>query len=93
MPRTTSTLLEKISQSEAKIKQLKDQRNKELLNIIVKYNALGIDDSLLAGFFIFVLNPQNKNDPILKQFKELAVTSKTPSRLKNKNSKAIKTTN
>jgi hypothetical protein len=84
MPRTTSTLLDKISQSEAKIKQLIDQRNKELLSIIVKNNALAIDDSLLNGFFLFALNPANKDHAILKEFKHLGSASKSPSRPKKK---------
>jgi hypothetical protein len=93
MTRNTSTLIERISQSEAKIKQLIDQRNNELLNIIVKHNALTINDSLLSGFFLFAMNPDNKDSPILKQFGELAATSKIPSRPKNNNSKSVKTTN
>lgn len=85
MPRNTSTLLEKIKQSEDRIKLLIDQRNKELLSIIVKNNALSIDDSLLNGFFLFVLNPANKDHPILKEFKDLGRISKSPSKPNKKN--------
>lgn len=82
MPKKITSLLEKITQSENKIKQLIEQRNKELLEIISRFNAISIDDKLLAGFFLFALNSKNKDHPILKEFKELAKTSKSPSKTK-----------
>ncbi len=94
MAETTSILLQKIASSEDKVKQLIDQRNKELFNIIVKYNAITIDNSALLGFFIFALNPANENDSILKKFKELAKAANLPSKLKNQyNNKTDKNTN
>lgn len=82
MPKKTTSILEKITQSENRIKQLIDQRSKELLEIIIKYKAISIDDKLLAGFLLFALNPANKDHSILKEFKELTTQTKSPSKPK-----------
>jgi hypothetical protein len=74
--------LEKINQTELRIKELVKQRNKELLDIITRFNAISIDNNLLSGFIIFALNPDNKDHPILKEFKELGQRPKLPSKSK-----------
>ena len=66
-----ASILEKINQTEQRIKELIKQRNKELLDIITRFNAISIDNNLLSGFIVFALNPDNKDHPILKEFKEL----------------------
>lgn len=66
-----TSILEKINRTELRIKELVKQRNKELLDIITRFNAISIDNNLLSGFIIFALNPDNKDHPILKEFKEL----------------------
>ncbi len=66
-----TSILEKINQTELRIKELVKQRNKELLDIINRCNAISIDNNLLSGFIMFALNPDNKDHPILKEFKEL----------------------
>lgn len=93
MPKSTNSILEKIHQSEIKMRELIQQRNKELLDIITKYKAISIDNKLLAGFLIFALNPQNKDHYILKEFKELAGKSKSPSNPGQQNKKPVKETN
>ncbi|NDE19112.1 MAG: hypothetical protein EB000_01535, partial [Alphaproteobacteria bacterium] len=62
-----ASILEKINQTELRIKELIKQRNKELLDIITRFNAISIDNNLLTGFIIFALNPDNKDHPILKE--------------------------
>ena len=76
------SILEKITQTEKKIKELVKQRNKELLDIFTRFNAISIDNNLLSGFIIFALNPDNKDHPILKEFKELGKRPKLPSKSK-----------
>jgi len=76
------SILEKINQTELRIKELVKQRNKELLDIITRFNAISIDNNLLSGFIIFALNPDNKGHPILKEFKELGKRPKLPSKPK-----------
>ena len=76
------SILEKINQTELRIKELVKQRNKELLDIITRFNAISIDNNLLSGFIIFALNPDNKDHPILKEFKELGKRPKLPSKPK-----------
>ena len=76
------SILEKINQTELRIKELKKQRNKELLDIITRFNAISIDNNLLTGFIMFALNPDNKDHPILKEFKELGKRPKLPSKPK-----------
>jgi hypothetical protein len=76
------SILEKINQTEKKIKELVKERNKELLDIITRFNAISIDNNLLSGFIIFALNPGNKDHPILKEFKELGKRPKLPSKSK-----------
>lgn len=77
-----TSILEKINQTEQRIKELVKQRNKELLDIITRFNAISIDNNLLSGFIIFALNPDNKEHPILKEFKELGKRPKIPSKSK-----------
>ena len=76
------SILEKINQTELRIKELKKQRNKELLDIITRFNAISIDNNLLTGFIMFALNPDNKDHPILNEFKELGKRPKLPSKPK-----------
>ena len=76
------SILEKINQTEQRIKELVKERNKELLDIITRLNAISIDNNLLSGFIIFALNPDNKDHPILKEFKELGKRPKSPSKSK-----------
>jgi len=77
-----TSILEKINQTEQRIKELVKQRNKELLDIITRFNAISIDNNLLSGFIMFALNPDNKDHPILKEFKELCQRPKLPSKSK-----------
>jgi phosphosulfolactate phosphohydrolase-like enzyme len=93
MPRKTTTTLEKILNSESRFRELVQQRNKELLNVITRYNAIAIDDNLLAGFLLFALNPENKDHPMLQEFMGLAKSNKIPSKSKQPNQKRIKKTN
>ena len=37
-------------------------------------------NNLLTGFIMFALNPDNKDHPILKEFKELGKRPKLPSK-------------
>jgi hypothetical protein len=77
-----TSILEKINQTELRIKELVKKRNKELLDIINRFNAISIDNNLLSGFIVFALNPDNKDHPILKEFKELGRRPKFPSKSK-----------
>ena len=77
-----TSILEKINQTELRIKELVKERNKELLDIITRFNAISIDNNLLSGFIVFALNPDNKDHPILKEFKELGKRPKLPSKSK-----------
>ena len=77
-----TSILEKINQTELRIKALVKERNKELLDIIIRFNAISIDNNLLRGFIIFALNPDNKDHPILKEFKELIRKPKLPNKFK-----------
>ena len=43
---------------------------------------LSIDNNLLSGFIVFALNPDNKDHPIIKEFKELGKRPKLPSKSK-----------
>lgn len=83
MPKAQISTLEKIRQSEEKIKELIQQRQQELVNIITKYKALDIDNKLLAGFLLFMQDPANLNHPILSEFKQLTNRTKTPSTAKS----------
>ena len=45
-----------------------------------------IDNKLLLGFLLFMSNPDNRDHHILKEFKELATRTKSPSSKKSTNS-------
>lgn len=82
MTRSNTSTIEKIAQVELKVKQLIQQRKQELLNIISRFNAISIENDLLAGFLLFALDSKNKDHPILKEFKGIAKKPKIPSQLK-----------
>lgn len=67
--------------------QLLQKRKEELFNLFHACSALTLDDKLLIGFLKFVKNPDNKNYPILNEFKALGQKSKIPSKPKSDNSK------
>ena len=67
--------------------QLLQKRKEELFTIFKACNALTIDDKLLIGFLKFVKNTDNKNHPILNEFKSLGGKTKMPSKPKSGNVK------
>ncbi|EER20843.1 MULTISPECIES: hypothetical protein [spotted fever group] len=67
--------------------QLLQKRKEELFNLFQAYSSLTIDDKSLIGFLKFVKNPDNKNHPILNEFKELSQKNKIPSKPKSDNTK------
>jgi len=80
---------ERIAKIEAQLEtqqtQLLQKRKEELFNIFKTCNALTIDDRLLIGFLKFVKNVDNKNHPILHEFKSLGDKTKMPSKPKSTN--------
>ncbi|KJW03716.1 hypothetical protein [Rickettsia argasii] len=78
---------ERIAKIEAQLEtqqtQLLQKRKEELFNIFKTCNALTIDDNLLIGFLKFVKNSDNKNLPILNEFKSLGGKTKMPSKPKS----------
>ncbi|MCX4084181.1 hypothetical protein N7281_04900 [Rickettsia hoogstraalii] len=75
------------AQLESQQTQLLQKRKEELFNIFKACNALTIDDKLLIGFLKFVKNSDNKNHPILNEFKSLGGKTKMPSKPKSGNAK------
>jgi len=67
---------------------LLQKRKEELFNIFKACNALTIDDRLLIGFLKFVKNVDNKNHPILHEFKSLGGKTTIPRKPKLDNTKA-----
>jgi hypothetical protein len=59
-------------QREELIKQLIEEK----VDIISKLNAYSIDNTLLAGAFLFLLDKNNESNPILQQFRDLAAKHK-----------------
>lgn len=82
---------ERIAKIEAQLEhqqsQLLQKRKEELFNIFKACNALTIDDRLLIGFLKFIKNVDNKNHPILHEFKSLGGKTKMPSKPKSENTK------
>jgi hypothetical protein len=82
---------ERIAKIEAQLEhqqsQLLQKRKDELFGIFKACNALTIDDRLLIGFLKFVKNVDNKNHPILNEFKSLGGKTKLPSKTKSGNVK------
>lgn len=75
---------ERIAKIEAQLAsqqtQLLQKRKEELFSIFRTCNALTIDDRLLIGFLKFVKDSNNKNNPILNEFKSLGGKTKMPSK-------------
>lgn len=87
MATKTKTTLEKLNSAEKQKQELIKKRYQEILNIIIKQDALTVEDDWINGFFLFANNPENKDHPTLAEFKELA-KSKSPSRSKSPNKKS-----
>ena len=82
---TKSSALIKLKALENERSKLIEVRKSELLKHFENNSALPIDDALLVGFIRFVMNDANKSHPILEEFKQLAMTTKMPSRTKPQN--------
>ncbi|WP_342225621.1 hypothetical protein [Rickettsia endosymbiont of Urophora cardui] len=82
---------ERIAKIEAQLEtqqtQLLQKCKEELFNIFKVCNALTIDDRLLIGFLKFMKNVDNKNHPILNEFKALGQKIRMPSKPKSGNVK------
>lgn len=95
MPKAPPTALEKTLKQQQNLEKAKKQyqlalneRKDELFQIFAQCNSItAIDDSLLAGFLLFAANPQNKDNPLLAQMKELAKAAKIPYKPKYKSKK------
>jgi hypothetical protein len=83
MPRRVPTALEKLATLETKRQAVLEERKKELIRIFEGCNAFAIDDSLLAGFLLFATNPNNKDHPMLEEFRG-AVKGKRKARARQK---------
>ena len=88
MTKKAKTAVERLHSLEQQKQVLIKKRQQELLDIIVKHNALIIDDHLFTGFLLFATDPINKDNPTLLQFKELATSRKFPSKTTSSNQKS-----
>lgn len=52
---------------EAQKQKIIEKRRKELLKIIEKSGAIQIEDNLLKGALLFLMDEKNKNHPIRKE--------------------------
>lgn len=93
MPRTPINDLDKLVSLEKKIQNLIEKRKVKLMEIIVSCNALTVEDTLFAGFLLFAQDPINKNNSILKEFRELAIANKIPSKPRQPNNKRTQKNN
>ena len=82
MPRPVPTLTEKLIKEERKLKELIILRHYQITNIFDSCKAYTIDDTLLAGFLLFVMDKSNEGHQILKDFTVLAKTNNIPSKPK-----------
>lgn len=78
-------LIEKITKLEQQKQDLLNKRKDELFKFFLDYSAITIDNKLLIGFLKFATDKNNKNHSTLNMFKELATSSKTPSKPKQQN--------
>jgi hypothetical protein len=86
MPKKDLSLIEKIAKLEQQKEQLLSKIKDELFSIFINTASVAIDNKLLTGALLFLSKPENKDHPILKEFKELATRSKSPSNSKSTNS-------
>jgi hypothetical protein len=85
MPKKDFSLIEKIAKLEQQKEQLLSKRKDELFSIFINTVSVAIDNKLLTGALLFLSKPENKDHPILKEFKELATRNKVPSNTKSAN--------
>jgi hypothetical protein len=78
-------LIERITKLEQQKQDLLNKRKDELFKFFLDYSAITIDNKLLIGFLKFATDKNNKTHPTLNMFKELATSTKTPSKPKQQN--------
>ncbi len=86
MKKKELSLTEKIAKLDQQKEQLLAKRKDEIFALFTSTANVTIDNKLLLGFLLFLSNPANKEHPILKEFKELAIRTKSPSSKKPINS-------
>ena len=86
MKKKELSLTEKIAKLDQQKEQLLAKRKDEIFALFTSTANVTIDNKLLLGFLLFLNNPANKDHPILKEFKELANRTKSPSSKKSVNS-------
>ena len=86
MKKKELSLTEKIAKLDQQKEQLLAKRKDEIFSIFTATANVTIDNKLLLGFLLFLSNTANKEHPILKEFKELAIRTKSPSSKKSVNS-------
>ena len=86
MKKKELSLTEKIAKLDQQKEQLLAKRKDEIFSIFTSTTNVSIDNKLLLGFLLFLNNTANKDHPILKEFKELANRTKSPSSKKSVNS-------
>ena len=86
MKKKELSLTEKIAKLDQQKEQLIAKRKDEIFSIFTSTASVTIDNKLLLGFLLFLCNPVNKDHPLLKEFKELAIRTKSPSSKKPTNS-------
>ncbi|WPY01570.1 hypothetical protein Trichorick_01483 (plasmid) [Candidatus Trichorickettsia mobilis] len=85
MPKKDLSLTEKIAKLEQQKEQLLNKRKDELFSIFINTASVAMDNKLLTGALLFLSKSENKDHPILKEFKELATRNKVPSNTKSAN--------
>ena len=86
MQRKELSITEKIAKLDQQKEQLLAKRRDEIFALFTTTANVTIDNKLLLGFLLFLSNPANKDHHILKEFKELAALTKSPSSKKSTNS-------
>lgn len=85
MAAKTLPLIDRITKLEQQKQALLNKRKEEIFKFFLEHFAITIENKVLIGFLKFATDKNNKNHSTLNMFKELATTSKTPSKPKQQN--------
>jgi hypothetical protein len=71
-PRSDSTsLTEKLAKLEEQKQVLIKQRQEQIFDIISGTSSLAVEDELIAGALLFLVNKDNAKNPIMQEFRDL----------------------
>ena len=67
----STNITDKLAKLEEQKQELIKQRQEQIFDIISGTSALAVEDELIAGALLFLVNKDNAKNPIIQEFRDL----------------------